>query len=94
MAAVERIYHRTQAGTQAATLAGSGLPPSILELLRAVGPATHLDALAARYEGEDVVARLEDLEAIGLVESIPAEWLLELLELPTLLEILGSLQQR
>jgi hypothetical protein len=81
MAAVERIYHRTQAGTQAATLAGSGLPLAILELLRAVGQATHLDALATRYEGKDLVARLEDLEAIGLVESIPAEWLVELLEL-------------
>ena len=81
MAAVERIYHRTQAGTQAATLAGSGLPPAILELLRAVCQTTHLDELATRCQGEDVVARLEDLEAIGLVESIPAEWLVELLEI-------------
>jgi hypothetical protein len=81
MAVVDRIYHRTQAGTQAATLAGSGLPPAILELLRAVGQATHLDELAARCEGEDLVARLEDLEAIGLVESVPAAWLVELLEI-------------
>jgi hypothetical protein len=81
MAVVDRIYHRTQAGTQAATLAGSGLPPSIRALLRAFGPATHVDELAVGYEGEDVVARLDDLEAIGLVESIPAEWLVELLEI-------------
>ncbi len=81
---MDRIYHRTQAGNQAAACAHSGLPPAIRELLGNVGGATLFDEIAARldrYEACDILARLEDLEAIGLVESVALEWLAELLQL-------------
>jgi hypothetical protein len=80
---MERIYHLTEAGSDAVACRNSGMPQAIRQLLAAIGFATHFDEIAAslaRYNQRDILARLEDLEAIGLVESIAVEWLAALLE--------------
>jgi hypothetical protein len=76
------IYHRTQSGSRALNLAGTGLPRRLLRLLAVVdnaSPAAAIRARVADMDDSEVQGSLDDFEAIGLVESVTIDWLQELL---------------
>jgi hypothetical protein len=78
----ETLYHRTDAGNEAARCAASRLPEQYRVLLHSIRETTPFgEVRASARPDRELLGHLEDLEAIGLIESVSADWLAELYDL-------------
>ena len=75
MAALNRIYERTETGASALEAAASGLRAESRWLLGLIKSGTHAETIRAgmgRYSDERIAELLTELEALQLVKSVTA----------------------